>query len=91
MPHRHFSFEIVEALARLNSQEQIAAELASALPHLGFSTFVLRETPAQLGGALPDYVIDNTPPGWRETYIAEGFYKTDHVVRHGRRASTICI
>ena len=87
MPHRHFAYDSIARLARLGSIEAVAAELREALPYIGFSTFVFRETPAQTSNTQPAYLIDNTPPGWRETYISEGFYKTDHVVRHGRTAT----
>jgi LuxR family transcriptional regulator, quorum-sensing system regulator BjaR1 len=85
--HRHIEYETIEALARLDSVELVASKLMDVIPALGFPTFVLRETPAQTAGAQPIYVIDKSPLGWRETYIAEGFYKTDHVVRHGRVAA----
>jgi LuxR family quorum sensing-dependent transcriptional regulator len=66
---------------------EIAGLLSDAIRDLGFSCFVLRETPPQVFGAQPNYIVDKTPPGWRETYIAEGFYKKDHVVRFGRHAT----
>lgn len=87
MPHRYFAFDTIDALARLNSVELIAAELISALPRLGFANFVFRETPVQTGNAQPIYIVDRSPPGWREAYVAEGLYKTDHVVRYGRTAT----
>src|ERR1700740_2309839 len=85
---RNFLFDTIEELSRLTAVPDVAATLARAMADFGFTALGINGLPLREEGADPIILTENTPPGFRELYIHERFYLTDHICAHARAAPT---
>jgi putative ABC transport system substrate-binding protein len=85
---RNFLFDTIEELSRLTAVPDVAATLARAMADFGFTALGINGLPLREEGADPIILTESTPPGFRELYIHERFYLTDHICAHARAAPT---
>jgi DNA-binding CsgD family transcriptional regulator len=81
---RNQIFETIDEISRQALLPQIAVVLAGALQQLGFEAWGINSLPPPGEDSNPVVVTENVPDGFRDLYIHERFYLTDHICTHAR-------
>ncbi|MGO4571507.1 LuxR family transcriptional regulator [Microvirga sp. 2TAF3] len=76
------TFEVIDALGRLNEPEAIFARLAEYLARYGFTSFLVTGLPSQKERLEPYILLNGWPIGWFERYKEVNHYRHDPCVRH---------
>jgi len=76
------TFEVIDALGRLNEPEVIFARLAEYLGRYGYTSFLVSGLPSQRERLEPYILLNGWPIGWYQRYIAANHYRHDPCVRH---------
>lgn len=84
---RKLAFDTVEAVAELNSVQDIEDHLGCAISKWGFATFGVGAMPPLVKSAHPIIAAEKAPPGWRDFYKCESLYRINHIAAHVRASS----
>jgi LuxR family quorum sensing-dependent transcriptional regulator len=82
--HRNLIFDTIDEIARLTSVPQVATTLTRAAYQFGSTSLGINGLPPPGEGADPVILSENTPEGFRGSYIEERFYLVDHICAHAR-------
>jgi LuxR family transcriptional regulator, quorum-sensing system regulator BjaR1 len=83
---RNFAFDTIDEIAQQTSLPKVGARFAAAMGQLGFVSFGISGMPPPENDADLAILIEKTPSGFRETYVAERFYRADHIIARARTA-----
>lgn len=76
------TFELIDALGRLNHAEEIFARLANYLARYGFTSFLVAGLPSQRERLEPYILLNGWPTDWFRHYTKVNHYRHDPCVRH---------
>jgi LuxR family quorum sensing-dependent transcriptional regulator len=83
---RNFLFDSVERISRLNAITDLSDELVRTMGEFGFTSLGINGLPPATGGADPIILTEIAPTGFRDLYIHERLYLSDHICANARTA-----
>jgi LuxR family transcriptional regulator, quorum-sensing system regulator BjaR1 len=86
MSRRHLIFDTIDDVSRVTLLPEVSATFADAAAKFGFTSLGINGLPPPGEGADPRILTESTPEGFRDLYIHERFYLSDHICAHARAA-----
>jgi LuxR family quorum sensing-dependent transcriptional regulator len=83
---RSFVFDALDELSRLRTVSHVSTTLTKAMTNFGFTTLGINGLPPRGPDADPAILTESAPAGFRDLYVRERLYLSDHICVHARTA-----